>query len=78
MSTRRETKEEKSSAIDAHQIDAYESRRCRINQSDKQGHEEHTADRGHNSMSLYTLVHLPILIPEAMKKKNCQLDKNPK
>ena len=39
-----------------HKSDAYESRRCRINEGGEQKHEGHIADRGHNSMSLYNLV----------------------
>ena len=60
------TKDKKSTASDAHKIDAYESQRCCINESGKQRHEKYFAVRGHNSMSLYNLVHLPIPLPKAM------------
>ena len=47
----------KSSTICAHKIGACEHGRCRVNESGKQRHEEHIADRGHNSMSLHNLGH---------------------
>ena len=50
-------------ALHAHKIDAYESRRCRINESGKQKHEEHIADCVNNSSNLYNMVHLPKPIP---------------
>ena len=43
-----------------------------MHQRGKQRHEEHIADVGHDSVSLYNLVHLPIPIPEAV---TCQKQK---
>ena len=56
---------EESNTMYGHNIDACESRQCRINESGKQRHEEQFADRGHNSLSLYNLVRLPIRVPNA-------------
>ena len=38
-----------------------------INERGKQKHEEHIADRGYKSLVFYSLVHLPIRIPKAVK-----------
>ena len=51
----------------AHKKEAQEPQQDRIQESGKQGHEEHFADRGYNSMSHYILVHMPIPIPREMK-----------
>ena len=58
---------EESDTIYAHKIEACESKRCRISESAKHKHEEQVADRGYISMSLYTLIHLPLPIPKAIR-----------
>ena len=64
--TSRTQQEKSSTAAYVHKMDAYESR-CRIKESGKQRDEEHIADRGHNSMSPYKLVHLPLPFSKEMK-----------
>ena len=54
-------------------IEAYESRHSRINDRGKQNHEEHIADRGYNTKSLYNLVDLAKPVPQAMTTPEAKL-----
>ena len=48
-------------------MEAYESTRQRLEGTPLKEHEDHIADKGLNSMTLYNLVHTFIHTPQAMK-----------
>ena len=70
--------EEKSSTIHAHKIDAYESRRCHINESDKQSHGELSESFQADSFA-DTYISKAMKMPEAKAAADkCKLGNNPK
>ena len=53
--------------ICAQKVAAHESKRCRIQEGIRNGHEDHIAERGYNSIPPCNLVRKSLPIPQAMK-----------
>ena len=56
----------KTKTICAQKVAAHESKRCRIQEGIRNGHEDHIAERGYNSIPQYNLARKSPPLPQAI------------